>query len=80
MNEMNKSESDELNKVTDTSDIIEVARKLNRVVWITWWAGTALVVLSWVNIVSNKVGWLGFGIGCASSIISSTLSNLKIDI
>ncbi len=63
MNELNKSESDELNKVTDTSDIIEVARKLNRVVWITWWAGTALVVLSWVNIVVIKLA------GSASELI-----------
>jgi hypothetical protein len=29
-----------------------------------------LIVLSWVNVVSNAIGWLGFGIAIASTIIS----------
>ncbi len=69
-NQLNQRESAELNKVNGTSGAFEIAKKLDRVVWITWWAGTALILLSWVSIVSNKVGWLGFGIACASSLIS----------
>ncbi len=69
-NQLDKRESAELNRVTGESGVVGVAQKLDRVVWLTWWAGTALIVLSWVSVVSNKIGWIGFVIACASSLIS----------
>jgi len=41
-----------------------------RVLWAMWWVGTALIVLSWVRVVSNTVGWIGFAAALASSFIS----------
>ncbi len=70
MNELDERESAELNKVTDTAGVVGLAKKIDRVTWLTWWSGTALIVLSWVGVVSNAIGWLGFGIAVASTIIS----------
>ena len=69
-NRLDARETRELNKVTGESGIVGAAQKLDRVVWFTWWAGTALIVMSWLSIVSNPIGWVGFAIACASSIIS----------
>ena len=41
-----------------------------KITWATWWIGTILVVSSWVNVVPNTLGWIGFGISCASSLTS----------
>ncbi len=30
--------------------------------WFLWIPGTILIVLSWVNVVTPLVGWIGFGI------------------
>jgi hypothetical protein len=38
-----------------------------------WVVGTALIVLSWFNIVSPTAGWIGFGIGLIGSGISWSL-------
>ena len=43
---------------------------LDRAVWILWWAGTALIVLSWFGVVSNTIGWIGFSAALASSFVS----------
>src|SRR5438477_2851827 len=39
---------------------------VDRAVWLTWWIGTILIVLSWMQVVSNEIGWAGFGISAAS--------------
>jgi len=70
MNQLEERENEELNRVTDTAGVVGLAKKLERITWLTWWAGTALIVFSWVGVVSNGIGWLGFGIAVASSIIS----------
>lgn len=70
MNQLAERESAELNKVTGNSGIIGFAKRLDRAAWLTWWAGTILIILSWINVVSNRVGWLGFGIACAATITS----------
>ena len=41
-----------------------------RVLWAMWWAGTVLIVLSGVRVVSNTMGWIGFAAALASSFIS----------
>ena len=43
---------------------------LHRVCWSAWAAGTALILLSWVNIVSPTVGWVGFAIACSAALLS----------
>ena len=42
----------------------------NQIAWWMWAAGTILIVLSWFDVVSNSVGWFGFLIGLAGSVIS----------
>lgn len=44
--------------------------RFDQVIWAVWWAGTALIVSSWLNIVSNTVGWIGFAAALASSVVS----------
>jgi hypothetical protein len=38
--------------------------------WAMWIGGTILIVASWVNVVSITVGWVGFGIALAGTLIS----------
>jgi len=68
----NESQNDELEKLNNTA-ISEANAKivrLNQATWIMWWAGTALIVLSWINVVSPAVGWIGFSAALASSFVS----------
>ena len=44
--------------------------RVDQLVWLVWWGGTILIVLSWMDIVANIIGWVGFGICCASSLFS----------
>jgi len=37
---------------------------------ILWIIGTILIVLSWFNVVPNKVGWIGFGMALLGSVSS----------
>lgn len=45
-----------------------------RVLWAVWWFGTTLIVLSWIGLVANLVGWGGFGLACAS-VIATVVRN-----
>jgi hypothetical protein len=38
--------------------------------WVFWIAGTAIIVASWLDIVTPTVGWLGFGIALAGTLLS----------
>src|SRR5262249_32784125 len=38
--------------------------------WLIWFAGTALILLSWFGVVSALIGWIGFGIACAAALRS----------
>lgn len=42
----------------------------------TWWIGTALIVGSWINIVSPTVGWVGFCLAGAAALGSYVLPSL----
>ncbi len=44
------------------------------IIWIVWWTGTLLIVLSWIDVVSNIVGWIGFGIACFASAVSIVIN------
>jgi hypothetical protein len=39
-------------------------------IWVVWWIGTILIVLSWVRVVSFTVGWIGFGIAVFALVTS----------
>jgi hypothetical protein len=41
--------------------------------WALWVGGTILIVLSWVNVVSNEVGWLGFAVSLVGALVSYTV-------
>jgi hypothetical protein len=61
----------------EKSLISENAGKINRssqIIWVTWWGGTALIVGSWLGIVSNTIGWIGFSLAISSSFISVMIS------
>jgi len=43
-----------------------------RFCWVLWIGGTAVIVASWLNIVTPAVGWVGFGIALAGTLLSLT--------
>jgi len=44
--------------------------RIDQVIWGVWWIGTILIVLSWLSVVSNTVGWIGFAAALASTFVS----------
>ncbi len=38
--------------------------------WYLWIGGSALIVGSWFDVVSVKVGWIGFGVALAGTLLS----------
>ena len=68
--ELETKESAELNNIAETAAVKTRATTLNQATWLLWWAGTILIVLSWINVVSNTLGWIGFSAALASSFIS----------
>lgn len=47
----------------------------NKALNIAWWVGTILIVLDWVDVVPNQVGWLGFGIAIVAIVAQLALRN-----
>ena len=50
--------------------------RFDQIVWAAWWLGTILIVLSWINVVSNTVGWIGFAAALASTFSSVVLESI----
>ena len=44
--------------------------RLAQATWALWWVGTILIVLSWIRVVNNTIGWIGFSMAIASSVVS----------
>lgn len=42
----------------------------DRAIWAVWWVGTIVIALSWFDVVSNSVGWIGFAIALAATFAS----------
>jgi hypothetical protein len=42
----------------------------SRVYWSVWLVGSALIVLSWEDIVSPTLGWVGFSLACGAAFAS----------
>ena len=40
-----------------------------RIAWFMWAIGSVLIALSWFSVVSTTIGWIGFGVGMAGSMI-----------
>jgi hypothetical protein len=38
--------------------------------WVLWICGTVVIVASWLDIVTPTVGWVGFGIALAGTLLS----------
>lgn len=45
----------------------------NQLAWWLWTVGSIMIVLSWFDVVSTTVGWCGFGIAMAGSVIGRVL-------
>jgi membrane-bound ClpP family serine protease len=43
---------------------------LHRVSWIVWIIGTALIILSWIHVVSGTIGWVGFVLALVGVVLS----------
>ena len=43
---------------------------LYKLSWVLWIPGTLLIVLSWIHVVSPKVGWVGFFMAGAGTLLS----------
>ena len=69
-NELETQKSAELHNISENNLPVTSTVRLNQATWIMWWAGTALIVLSWFSVVSNTLGWIGFSAALASSFIS----------
>lgn len=41
-----------------------------QICWVLWLAGTALIVMNWVGVVSPTVGWIGFGISGLAALVT----------
>ncbi len=44
--------------------------RLHKVYWLFWIVGAALILMSWVHVVTPQVGWIGFGIAVTGSVLS----------
>src|SRR5687767_10418975 len=82
MSKNNQTLQDELSRIDEISEarsLESIERKdseqtmqlrFDQAVWGVWWAGTILIVLSWIDVVSNTVGWIGFAAALASTVVS----------
>lgn len=43
---------------------------LYRFSWLLWIAGTAVIVLSWTQAITPQVGWIGWGVALAGTVLS----------
>jgi hypothetical protein len=68
IDEISQTESNQ--EIQTTSANAPLALSIDRVVWGVWWIGTILVVLSWLSVVSNTIGWIGFAAAIASTVVS----------
>jgi len=45
-------------------------RNIRTLYWIVWTFGTALIVLSWLRMVSYTIGWIGWGMAGIATLVS----------
>lgn len=43
---------------------------LSKLSWILWIPGTLVIAASWFNLVSPRVGWIGFWVALAGTLLS----------
>lgn len=44
--------------------------------WPAWWIGTALIVASWLNVVTPTIGWIGFALAGTAALGSYLLQSI----
>ena len=44
--------------------------------WPAWWIGTALIVASWLNVVTPTIGWIGFALAGTAALGSYVLQSI----
>lgn len=44
--------------------------------WVLWIGGTLLIVASWVELIPVTIGWIGFGIALAGTLLSMASNKL----
>ena len=43
---------------------------LHKLSWILWIPGTVVIMLSWFNLVPARIGWIGFWVALAGTLLS----------
>jgi hypothetical protein len=43
---------------------------LYKIAWVMWIAGTALIVGSWIDMIPQQIGWVGFGVALTGTLLS----------
>jgi hypothetical protein len=54
-----------------------IVATMDRVCGLVWISGTAVIVASWLDVVTPAVGWIGFTVALAGSMLSSSLRTRK---
>lgn len=44
--------------------------------WPAWWIGTALIIASWLNVVTPTIGWIGFALAGTAALGSYVLQSI----
>jgi hypothetical protein len=44
--------------------------RMYRFCWALWIGGTILIVASWTDVVTPTIGWIGFGVALAGTLLS----------
>ena len=44
--------------------------RLYKIAWLFWIAGSIVIGLSWVNVVTPRVGWIGWGVALFGTVLS----------
>ncbi|HEU4338970.1 MAG TPA: hypothetical protein VFS19_02790 [Planctomycetota bacterium] len=42
---------------------------VQKISWSLWVGGVIVVLLSWTDVVSRTVGWVGFGVACLGVLL-----------
>ena len=43
---------------------------LYKISWGLWIVGTVLIVGNWIGVIPNSIGWIGFGVALAGTLLS----------
>lgn len=64
-----RDDSTENRRAQERTDDRIMGRR-HKIIWGGWLLGTALVLLSWIDVVDARIGWAGFSIAAIASLLS----------